>query len=474
MTRIPRQGCDELLQATSPSILRTIIVIADDQIYEVEVYDGASHHKLDGDLEAELHAIVADVTRRRKSGDLDPPVTVLTAGHRDRWSLAYAMLEQSPTSRATLSAIQNSLFAVSLDTTYCSPAGSINAQQQCLKCHGMRPGHNRWYDKCASYVFDRNGSAGYVGEHSPCDALIPAIMLEEVAKNVARDSIVQGVRSRCTPGYSPRIRRLRFADVGTEVVALIKEAEDEVSNTASNSVSRQIRFEGYGSAWIKRAAKVSPDAFVQMALQLTYYRIHCEFAPVYETASTRQFLHGRTETARSLTSEAADFVVVMESAASSDADKYNALVRASERHQTLLREASSGQGIDRHILGLRMAYLRLGPLPEEAPMSDEEKHAIESFFSDDTLAKSTTFQLSTSGLFPAYYLTHTGFGCVAPERAYGTNYIIEPGRIKFGIEGKTKLAGNGTDIQLFEAKLRKTLLELKIICDRLDNGSANL
>ncbi|KAJ2397508.1 hypothetical protein GGI23_003508, partial [Coemansia sp. RSA 2559] len=157
MTRIPRQGCDELLQATSPSTLRTIIVIADDQIYAVEVYDGAGHRNLDGDLEAELHAIVADVARRRESGDLDPPITVLTAGHRDRWSLAYAMLEQSPTSRATLNAIQNSLFAVSLDTTYCSPAGSINAQQQCLKCHGMRPGHNRWYDKCASYVFDRNG-----------------------------------------------------------------------------------------------------------------------------------------------------------------------------------------------------------------------------------------------------------------------------------------------------------------------------
>ncbi|KAJ1886916.1 hypothetical protein LPJ81_006612, partial [Coemansia sp. IMI 209127] len=218
-----------------------------------------------------------------------------------------------------------------------------------------------------------------------------------------------------------------------------------------------------------RAAKVSPDAFVQMALQLTYYRIHGEFAPVYESASTRQFLHGRTETVRSLTSEAADFVVVMESAASSGADKYDALVRASERHQTLLREASSGQGIDRHILGLRMAYLRLDPLPGETPMSDEDKHAIEAFFSDDTLAKSTTFQLSTSGLFPAYYLTHTGFGCVAPERAYGTNYIIESGRIKFGIEGKTKLVGNGTDVELFEAELRKTLLQLKIICEE-SNG----
>ncbi|KAJ1795873.1 hypothetical protein LPJ59_004090, partial [Coemansia sp. RSA 2399] len=137
MTRIPRPGCDELRQTASSSSSRTIIVIADDQIYAVEVYDGAGHRKHDGDLEAELHAIVADVTKLRESGSLDPAVTVLTAGHRDRWSLAYAMLEQNPTSRATLTEIQNSLFAVSLDTTYSSPVGSINAQQQCLKCHGM-------------------------------------------------------------------------------------------------------------------------------------------------------------------------------------------------------------------------------------------------------------------------------------------------------------------------------------------------
>ncbi|KAJ2603766.1 hypothetical protein EV177_006616, partial [Coemansia sp. RSA 1804] len=464
MTRIPRPDCDELHQTALSVNSHTVIVVVDDQIYSIDVYDSAGCRKHDGDIEAELSAVVADVTYRRIHGDLDPAVTVLTAGHRDCWSDAYAILEQNPKNSATLSAIQDSLFAVSLDTTYSSPAESINAQQLNVKCHGTRPGHNRWYDKCASYVFDRNGAAGYLGEHSPCDALIPAIMLEEVAKNVAKQSIVQGVPSESTPGYTPQVQRLRFANVDPRVVALIEQAEAEVAQTARNSVSCQIRFEGYGSNWIKRVAKISPDAFVQMALQLTYYRIHGELAPVYETASTRQFLHGRTETVRSLTSEAADFVEVMESGASSTADKYDALVKAAAKHQMLLREASAGEGVDRHILGLRMAYQRLEPLPSKSPMTDGEKHAIEEFFNDAVLAKSTTFQLSTSGLFPAYYLMHTGFGCVVPERAYGINYIIEAGRIKFGVEGKTKTFGKGTDIQLFEVTLCKTLSELKLLC----------
>ncbi|KAI8319139.1 acyltransferase ChoActase/COT/CPT [Martensiomyces pterosporus] len=469
MTRIPRMGCDVLRQDRATANSRTVVIIAEDQLYSVDVIDGAGHRKPDGDLEAELFAIAADIVERRNTGDLDPAVTVLTAGHRDRWSAAYEKLERQPQNSATLNAVQKSLFAVSLDTTFSDPRGSINAHQVSLKCHGTQPGHNRWYDKCASFIFDRNGAAGYIGEHSPCDALIPCQMLEHITKDVAREQISQEIQSQSTPNYQTHVKRLRFTDVDASVIELISEAEKELAKAAGDSISKQIRFENYGSDWIKRAAKVSPDAFAQLALQLTYYKVHGTFASVYETASTRQYLHGRTETVRSLTSEAADFMRTMVDPASSSLDKYEALTRAAGKHQTLLRNSSSGSGVDRHIFGLRLAFLRLEALPGESPMTSDEKKAIEDFFSDPILAKSTTFQLSTSGLFPAYYLNHTGFGCVVPERAYGVNYIIEARRIKFGTEGKTKEAGSGTDVRLFEMVLRQCLLELKAICEQSNN-----
>ena len=40
-----------------------------------------------------------------------------------------------------------------------------------------------------------------------------------------------------------------------------------------------------------------------MALQIAWKRMHDKPTAVYETASTRAFHHGRTETVRSLTSE---------------------------------------------------------------------------------------------------------------------------------------------------------------------------
>lgn len=49
----------------------------------------------------------------------------------------------------------------------------------------------------------------------------------------------------------------------------------------------------YGKDFVKRC-KVSPDAYVQMAMQLAYYRDQGHFDATYESSMTRLFLHGRT------------------------------------------------------------------------------------------------------------------------------------------------------------------------------------
>jgi hypothetical protein len=59
------------------------------------------------------------------------------------------------------------------------------------------------------------------------------------------------------------------------------------------------------------AAKVSPDSFIQQALQLAWYRDQGYVTATYESASTRGFLHGRTETIRSVTSDSRAFVGAM-------------------------------------------------------------------------------------------------------------------------------------------------------------------
>lgn len=72
----------------------------------------------------------------------------------------------------------------------------------------------------------------------------------------------------------------------------------------------------YGKGFMK-TSKVSPDAYIQMALQLAYYRDAGRFSLTYEASMTRLFREGRTETVRPCTIESADWVKAMES------DKYS-------------------------------------------------------------------------------------------------------------------------------------------------------
>ena len=56
---------------------------------------------------------------------------------------------------------------------------------------------------------------------------------------------------------------------------------------------------------------LSPDAFVQMALQLGYYKMHGTSKPTYESAQVRKFAYGRTETCRSVSVESVTWVQAM-------------------------------------------------------------------------------------------------------------------------------------------------------------------
>lgn len=165
------------------------------------------------------------------------------------------------------------------------------------------------------------------------------------------------------------------------------------------------------------SAGLAPDAYVQMALQLAWYRTRGNFTATYETALTRSFDKARTETIRTLTEDSRAWVLSM-------ADKSTTVCRAILRvppfvlinlikavtrlallrsaiqaHTSLSREAATGRGIDRHLLGLRLMMR-----PEAG-----EKAAL---FDDPLFDRSQEWKLSTSALSAGELFR--GTGCVAP------------------------------------------------------------
>lgn len=64
-----------------------------------------------------------------------------------------------------------------------------------------------------------------------------------------------------------------------------------------------LKFAEFGQNFIKQQ-QMSPDVFIQLALQLTYFKLHRRVVSTYESCSLRQFHKGRVDNIRSATKEA--------------------------------------------------------------------------------------------------------------------------------------------------------------------------
>lgn len=175
--------------------------------------------------------------------------------------------------------------------------------------------------------------------------------------------------------------------------------------------------DAYGKGFMKMC-RISPDAYIQMALQLAYYRNAGKFSLTYEASMTRLYREGRTETVRPCTIESSAWVKTMDTPGSSVEERVAMLLRAAKVHQTGYQDAMCGKGIDRHLFCL---YVVSKYLEVESPFLKE--------------VLSEPWRLSTSqtphGQTPKFDLKKYpdcisaggGFGPVADD-GYGVSYII--------------------------------------------------
>lgn len=103
-----------------------------------------------------------------------------------------------------------------------------------------------------------------------------------------------------------------------------------------------IRNKKYGKANLKEVG-IFPDIFVQMAIQLAGLKLFGEWVPTYESGHTRMFLHGRTETIRSVTNEVAAWLQAVKAKAPRS-EIYDKLKAAMAKHKDITMAALMGQG----------------------------------------------------------------------------------------------------------------------------------
>ncbi|XP_072176698.1 carnitine O-acetyltransferase-like [Diadema setosum] len=413
-----------------------IVVMYNNQLYTLDVLraDGKPHSL--SDLYAGLKHIV----------DATPipavPVGILTSEHRNTWGKIYKKMKKDRINKASFEKIKRSLFLVSLDQDD-KPGVDVNA----LSCRGRQSLYgggshissgNRWFDKTLQFWVGRSGYMGMTYEH--CTAEGPPIVALVDHSLKYMNNIVEGI-GESTPGVT-RPERLEF-NIDPEILDTIDEAKQNIDIAHDELQVTCFQFSSFGKDFPK-SQRLSPDAFFQIAIQYTFFKLYGHSTATYESGSLRKYKYGRTDTIRSASIDSDNFARAMLDPAKKPSERVMLFRKAIEAHKQYTNDVINGDGIDRHLLGLKLTAIEKGL-------------NVPDLFMDTAFTSSFHFRLSTSQV-PGKEDLLMLFGPVVPD-GYGICYNPHPNHFNISITAYN--TSPETDSDRFAATLTDNLLELQ-------------
>lgn len=387
----------------SPDEHKHIIVIRKNQFFKIQ-HEVAGKQLNTSELEAQFRRVY-EIAQRV------PAVGALTSENRDVWADARKLLlDSSPKNKVALEAIESASFVVCLDD-----ASPVTLEERAHQYwHG--DGANRWYDKPLQFIVNDNGTSGFMGEHSMMDGT-PTHRLNDYVNDLIfgnkLDFSDPSIRSNL-----PEPELVQF-EISPAIQSEIDRATKDFSDVIGQHQLAVQAYQGYGKGLIKKF-KCSPDAYVQMVIQLAYFKMYGKNRPTYESAATRRFQLGRTETCRTVSEESAAWCKAMADSSLDGKAKTDLFRKAIAAHVEYITAASDGKGVDRHLFGLK----KLLEPGEEVP----------AIYKDPAYGYSSSWYISSSQLSSEFF---NGYGwSQVIDGGFGIAYMINENSINFNIVSK--------------------------------------
>ncbi|XP_053380411.1 carnitine O-acetyltransferase-like isoform X2 [Mercenaria mercenaria] len=406
--RIPLEKHDDwtCYPPDRPGAPKHITVIYNNNIFEVPVYGGDSKPLTTSQVRDQLSEVV------KQGATAGEPIGLFTMEHRDNWANVYKKMIQDKTTKAALESVQRSIIVLCLDKSNntMTDARTVSGHQM---LHGRGSSYhtgNRWFDKTIQFIVGEDGYSGLNYEHTTAEGPPIIHLMDHCMKYISSGKDW----SPATDVKPPT--KLQF-NLTQDVSDSLIHAKENADRMVSDLDLKVFVFDEFGKNFPK-SQKVSPDSFIQNALQLAYYRHHKKTCGSYESASIRMFQLGRTETIRSCSTESLEFTRAMMDSNVSKQRKAELLRRAIDSHKQYTNDAISGKGIDRHLLGLKLT-------------AAENNMEIPELFKDPAYTFSGSWRISTSQV-PAKSESVLFFGPVVPD-GYGFCYNPQEKCILFGV-----------------------------------------
>lgn len=448
-TRVPGVETDRIVHYADSN---HIVVHHGGRYFKVIIYY-KNRLLLPCELEVQMQAILEN-----KSEPLpgEERLAALTAGERTHWANTRQEFFFKGTNRASLDAIEKAAFIVSLDNEayeFDQTRPELLDRFGRVLLHGK--GCDRWFDKSFTLCIGSNGRIGFNSEHSWADAPVMGHLWEHVVAGDNEIGYAPDGHTIGEPEFTPPAPTRLQWDFNEKALAAIDTSFKVAQNLLNDVDLRIYVHDAYGKGFMKEC-RYSPDAYIQMAMQLAYYRDAGKFSLTYEASMTRLYLEGRTETVRPCTIESAAWVKAMENKNSNTEERIALLQKACKVHHQGIQDAMCGKGIDRHLFCL---YVVSKYLEVDSPFLKEVLSEPWRLSTSQTPHGQTTKMDLKK--FPKCISAGGGFGPVADD-GYGVSYIIAGEDLIF-FHISSKRSCPTTDSNRFAKAIEKSLADMRTL-----------
>lgn len=413
-----------------------ITVVRNYQFFQLEVYNSDGSRMTESQIHSQLLRIRSQSWKTDKE-----PMGILTSEHRHTWGQAYNRLLKDKLNQESVRMIETGLFSLCLDSPVMRISDEKYASRKAAQIlHGggtFSNSGNRWFDKTLQFVVGEDGSWGLLYEQATAEGPPIAELLHHILEYCEKPD---PKRAPLVP--LPMPKKLYF-HIDREIKWDIEQAKQNLDILINDLDVNVFNFKRFGKA-LPKAHKLSPNSFIQVALQLSYYRVHEEVCPTCDIASQRMFRGGRTEFIRSPTNQSLKFILAFDDPSVSREAKLQLLREAVDTHTALTGRVLNGLGIDRHLLALKLQAINEGM-------------SIPKIFMDTAYGLATHWKLRT-GQIPANTDSVMCFGPLVPD-GYAVCYNPQADHVHFSITAFN--CCEETNAEMLARTLQDTLCELQ-------------
>ena len=191
-----------------------------------------------------------------------------------------------PTNRHGLDLIERCIFVVCLDKRVASatdPDPNQDAESKAMTSHALQMVHgmgsahnsgNRWFDKTMQFIVSEDGVCGINYEHSAAEGIVVIELSEHLFRYIgekrrAKLHRASSICELCVP------EKLRWK-LSEEARSWIDYAKADFDRRIGELHMCIYKYTRFGREFPKRI-QMSPDSFIQLSLQLVYYKYFRRF-----------------------------------------------------------------------------------------------------------------------------------------------------------------------------------------------------